>query len=228
MRTICVLYFVTLTCSSLVFGQDQGESNALDLRTRKAIQVFIKDGMEIAIEYEKNGDLQKAKNMYEQIQRLDNRISGVDAKIEFLDQQLVAANQQVHMLDTSKGWISIGKVYKGRKFRVLTAGTYTMTLRQEPNAMGFEHGDVKKNGMHPEFPLGALIGAYYTDKKPGKPFLIGKEDTLVPEKNGILYVKVNVPPAIACEGVINIGTSGWFNLPLNSAPGTTPKQYIDN
>ncbi|MFL2866985.1 MAG: hypothetical protein ACJZ8Y_17380 [Pirellulaceae bacterium] len=223
MRTICVFCLVALAASSMVFGQDEGESNALDLRTRKAIQVFIKDGMEIAIEYEKNGDLQKAKNMYEQIQRLDNRITGVDAKIEFLDQQLVAANQQVHMLDTSKGWVSIGMAYKGRKFRVLTAGTYTMTLKQEPNAMGFENGDVKKNGMDPEFPLGSLIGAYYTGKKPGKPFLIGKEDTLVPEKDGILYLKVNVPPVIACEGIINIGTSGWFNLPPNSAPSITPK-----
>lgn len=207
----------------MAFAQDEGESNALDLRTRKAIQVFIKDGMEIAIEYEKNGDLQKAKNMYEQIQRLDNRITGVDAKIEFLDQQLVSANQQVHMLDTSKGWVSIGMAYKGRKFRVLTAGTYTMTLKQEPNAMGFENGDVKKNGMDPEFPLGSLIGVYYTGKKPGKPFLIGKEDTLVPEKDGILYLKVNVPPAIACEGMINIGTSGWFNLPPNSAPSIPSK-----
>jgi len=207
----------------MAFAQDEGESNALDLRTRKAIQVFIKDGMEIAIEYEKNGDLQKAKNMYEQIQRLDNRITGVDAKIEFLDQRLVSANQQVHMLDTSKGWVSIGMAYKGRKFRVLTAGTYTMTLKQEPNAMGFENGDVKKNGMDPEFPLGSLIGVYYTGKKPGKPFLIGKEDTLVPEKDGILYLKVNVPPAIACEGMINIGTSGWFNLSPNSAPSIPSK-----
>ena len=178
MRTICVFCLVALAASSMAFAQDEGESNALDLRTRKAIQVFIKDGMEIAIEYEKNGDLQKAKNMYEQIQRLDNRITGVDAKIEFLDQQLVSANQQVHMLDTSKGWVSIGMAYKGRKFRVLTAGTYTMTLKQEPNAMGFENGDVKKNGMDPEFPLGSLIGVYYTGKKPGKPFLIGNEDTL--------------------------------------------------
>lgn len=223
MRTICVFCLVALAASSMAFAQDVGESNALDLRTRKAIQVFIKDGMEIAIEYEKNGDLQKAKNMYEQIQRLDNRITGVDAKIEFLDQQLVSANQQVHMLDTSKGWVSIGMAYKGRKFRVLTAGTYTMTLKQEPNAMGFENGDVKKNGMDPEFPLGSLIGVYYTGKKPGKPFLIGKEDTLVPEKDGILYLKVNVPPAIACEGMINIGTSGWFNLPPNSAPSIPSK-----
>jgi len=60
--------------------------------------------------------------------------------------------------------------------------------------------------------LGALIGVYFTDRKLGKPFLIGNEDTLVPEKSGILYVKVNVPPAIACEGIINIGTIGWFNL----------------
>ncbi len=223
MRTICVFCLVALAASSMAFAQDEGESNALDLRTRKAIQVFIKDGMEIAIEYEKNGDLQKAKNMYEQIQRLDNRITGVDAKIEFLDQQLVSANQQVHMLDTSKGWVSIGMAYKGRKFRVLTAGTYTMTLKQEPNAMGFENGDVKKNGMDPEFPLGSLIGVYYTGKKPGKPFLIGKEDTLVPEKDGILYLKVNVPPAIACEGMINIGTSGWFNLSPNSAPSIPSK-----
>ena len=218
-----IVIFSLLLSPSLVFGQDEGESNALDLRTRKAIQIFIKDAMEIAIEYEKNGDLQKAKNMYEQIQRLDNRIPGIGQKIELLGQQLVAANKQVHMLDTSKGWTPIGMAYKGRQFRVLTAGSYTMTLRKEPTAQGFESGDVKKNGMNTEFPLGALIGVYFTDKKPGKPFLIGKEDTFVPEKSGILYLKVNVPPAIACEGVINIGTSGWFNLPANSTPSATPR-----
>ena len=98
-----------------------------------------------------------------------------------------------------------------------------MSLREEPTAMGFESGDVKKNGMTPDFALGALIGVYFNEKKPGKPFLIGKEDTFVPEKSGILYVKVNVPPAISCEGVINIGTSGWFNLPPNSAPSGTPQ-----
>ena len=218
-----IVIFSLLLSPSLVFGQDEGESNALDLRTRKAIQIFIKDAMEIAIEYEKNGDLQKAKNMYEQIQRLDNRIPGIGQKIELLGQQLVAANKQVHMLDTSKGWTPIGMAYKGRQFRVLTAGSYTMTLREEPTAQGFESGDVKKNGMNTEFPLGALIGVYFTDKKPGKPFLIGKEDTFVPEKSGVLYLKVNVPPAIACEGVINIGTSGWFNLPANSTPSATPR-----
>ena len=222
MKYVIVILSLFFT-SSLVFGQGAGESNALDLRTRKAIQVFIKDAMEIAIEYEKNGDLQKAKNMYEQIQRLDNRIPGIGQKIDLLGQQLVAANKQVHMLDTSKGWMPIGMAYKGREFRVLTAGSYTMSLREEPTAMGFESGDVKKNGMTPDFPLGALIGVYFNEKKPGKPFLIGKENTFVPEKSGILYVKVNVPPAISCEGVINIGTSGWFNLPPNSPPSGTPQ-----
>ena len=72
--------------------------------------------------------------------------------------------------------------------------------------------------MNPEFPLGALIGVYFTNKKPGKPFLIGKEASLKPEKNSVLYLKVNVPPSIVCEGIINVGTSGWFNLPPNSAP----------
>ena len=215
-RALSVVLLVIVSFGQLA-AQD-GESNALDLLTRKAIQVFVKDAMEIAIEYEQNGDLQKAKNMYEQIQRLDSRIAGVDQKIEHLNEKLVAANQQVHMLDTSKGWMPIGMAYQGREFRVLTAGSYNMTLAEEPTAKGFDHGDVKKNGMNPEFPLGALIGGYFTNKKPGKPFLIGKEASLKPEKNSVLYLKVNVPPSIICEGIINVGTSGWFNLPPNSAP----------
>ncbi len=219
MKNSILFMFLIGLLPVLAAGQD-GESNALDLRTRKAIQVFIKDATEIAIEYEKNGDLQKAKNMYEQIQRMDNRIQGVQEKIDFLDRQLIAANRQVHMLDTSKGWMPIGQVYAKRKFQLLTAGSYSMTLREEPSAAGFVSGDVKKNGMNPEFPLGALIGFYYVNEKQGKPFLIGKEDSLIPDKNGILYLKVNVPPSIACEGVINVGTSGWFNLPANSAPRT--------
>ncbi len=223
MKMFIFIASIMLFLATELSGQDEGESNALDMRTRKAIQVFIRDAKEIAIEYEKNGDLQKAKNMYQQIQRLDNRISGVDQKIELLEQQLVNGNRQVFMLDTSKGWTPIGMVYQARKFRVLTAGTYTMTLKNEPSAKGFEYADVKKNGMNPDFPLGSLIGVYHADKKAGKPFLIGEETTLVPEKNAILYVKINVPPAIGCEGVINIGTSGWFNLPANSSPSTNSK-----
>ena len=115
MKNSILFIFLIGLLPVLAAGQD-GESNALDLRTRKAIQVFIKDATEIAIEYEKNGDLQKAKNMYEQIQRMDNRIQGVQEKIDFLDRQLIAANRQVHMLDTSKGWMPIGQVYAKRKF----------------------------------------------------------------------------------------------------------------
>ena len=84
-RALSVVLLVIVSFGQLA-AQD-GESNALDLRTRKAIQVFVKDVMEIAIEYEQNGDLQKAKNMYEQIQRLDSRIAGVGQKIEHLNEK---------------------------------------------------------------------------------------------------------------------------------------------
>ena len=57
-RALSVVLLVIVSFGQLA-AQD-GESNALDLRTRKAIQVFVKDAMEIAIEYEQNGDLQKA------------------------------------------------------------------------------------------------------------------------------------------------------------------------
>ena len=218
MKNLMLIFSVIMIIPSVVKGQDDGVSNALDLRTRKAIQIFIRDAKEIAIEYENNGDLQKAKSMYEQIQRMDNRIVGIEQKINSLNEQLVAANKQVHMLDTARGWTPIGLAYKDRTFRVVTVGNYKMTLKEEPSASGFEHGDVKMNGMDPEFPLGALIGVYFSDKKPGKPFLIGKDTTLTASKNGILYLKVNVPPSIACEGVIHVGTSGWFNLASNNAP----------
>jgi hypothetical protein len=61
-------------------------------------------------------------------------------------------------------------------------------------------------------PLGALIGVYFQDKKPSKPFLVGEGKLFTPEKDGVLYLKINAPPAMKCQGVINVGTSGWFNL----------------
>ncbi len=61
-------------------------------------------------------------------------------------------------------------------------------------------------------PLGALIGIYFRDKKPSQAFLVGGSKLLTPEKDGVLYLKINAPPGMKCEGVISIGTSGWFNL----------------
>ncbi|MEC7567338.1 MAG: hypothetical protein VX738_16775 [Planctomycetota bacterium] len=204
---LCVFPFQTSS------AQNDADTKGIDLRTRKAVQAFINEATKLAIDYEQNGDLQKARNMYESIYRLDNRLDGLPAKIKSLESALLDKNQVVHKLDTANGWTQIGRAYAGRAFKILTAGSYSMAPATEITAGGFPPGDVTKQGMDPELPLGALIGIYFRNKKPGKPFLVGENTLLSPEKDGVLYLKMNVPPGIVCDGVISVGTSGWFNLP---------------
>jgi hypothetical protein len=168
--------------------------------------------MELAIEYEINGDVEKARLMYQQIYRLDKRQQQLPAKIKFLENSLLDKNQVVHKLNTSIGWTPIGNVYADRSFKIITAGTFTMTPSGEFSASGMPNGDVKKNGMDHDMPLGALIGVYFRDKKPSQPFLVGGGKLLTPEKDGVLYLKINAPPGMKCDGFISVGTSGWFNL----------------
>jgi hypothetical protein len=51
-------------------AQDASETRAIDVRSNKAIQAFVAETMELAIEYEKNGDTEKARLMYRQNQVL--------------------------------------------------------------------------------------------------------------------------------------------------------------
>ncbi len=198
--------------SGITQAQDAPETRAIDIRSNKAIQAFVAEAMELAIEYENNGDVEKARMMYQQIYRLDKRQQQLPAKIKFLENSLLDKNQIVHKLNTSIGWTPIGNVYADRSFKIITAGTFTMTPSGEFSASGTPKGDVKKNGMDNEMPLGALIGVYFRDKKPSQPFLVGGGKLLTPEKDGVLYLKINAPPGMKCEGVISVGTSGWFNL----------------
>jgi hypothetical protein len=198
--------------TGITAAQDASETRAIDIRSNKAIQAFVAEAMELAIEYENNGDVEKARLMYQQIYRLDKRQQQLPAKIKFLENSLLGKNQIVHKLNTSIGWTAIGNVYADRSFKIITAGTFTMTPSGEFTASGMPKGDVKKNGMDHEMPLGALIGVYFRDKKPSQVFLVGAGKLFTPEKDGVLYLKINAPPAMKCEGVISVGTSGWFNL----------------
>jgi hypothetical protein len=195
-----------------VQSQDASETRAFDVRSNKAIQAFIIEAMELALEYEKNGDIEKARLMYQQIYRLDKRQQKLPAKIKFLENSLLDKNQVVRKLNTSTGWTPIGNVYADRAFKIFAAGTFTMTPSGDFTVSGMPKGDVKKNGMDEEMPLGALIGVYFRDKKPSQPFLVGGGQLFTPEKDGVLYLKINAPPGMKCQGIINVGTSGWFNL----------------
>ena len=197
-------------CSTI--AQGDSATRAIDVRSNKAIQAFVAEALELAIEYENNGDVEKARMMYQQIFRLDKRQQQLPAKIKFLENSLLDKNQVIHKLNTAIGWTPIGNVYADRSFKIVTAGTFTMMPSVEFSAQGISKGDVKKDGMDDEMPLGALIGVYFRDKKPSQAFLVGGGKLLTPEKDGVLYLKINAPPGMKCDGIISIGTSGWFDL----------------
>lgn len=213
-KRILILFAVvaSVCCTSLV-GQDV-PIKAIDSKAKRVFGLFIKDAVDLAGEYERNGNLERARQIFEAINKLDSNTPGVDEKIKALQDSILNSNQQVHDLDATKGWSQIGIAIGGKSFRVVTAGTYKISLEGELTVAGLPTGDVKTNGMDNDFPLGALIGLFVDKKgKPGKVFLIGSEARLSPNQDSVFFVKLNLPPAAKVEGEVKVGTSGWLNVP---------------
>ena len=210
---ICLAVVASICCTSL-FGQDV-PIKAIDAKAKRVFGLFIKDAVDLADEYERNGNLERARQIFEAINKLDSNAPGINDKIKALQDSILNSNQQVHDLDTTKGWTQIGIAVGGKSFRVVTAGTYEINLEGQLTVAGLPTGDVKTNGMDNDFPLGALIGLFVDKKgKPGKVFLIGSEARLSPNQDSVFFVKLNLPPAAKVEGEIKVGTSGWLNVPV--------------
>jgi len=183
---------------------------ALDVRMQRSRSQFVRDAVDLAREYEKAGQLEKAKRSLEAALKIQPDLPGAKEKIKRLRESILSSNELEFELDVSRGWgIPRARVFAGRAFRIQVEGSYRFVTNLAIGPQGFPTKKPKANDMSLQLPCGALMGVIVTKKKPGKVFPVGTGREMTSKKEGLLFLKVNVPPGHRCTGKLKIRISGY-------------------
>jgi hypothetical protein len=217
----CSLAFVCssfgLLSPSVSFGQGRKSKTrkspsslrALDSRAQRALDSFLKETAETALQYEKAGQLEKSKVLLRTLLKLKPSLKGVKEKLKELNESQLEMNATDFTVDTGKGWGPARvRVFKGRPLRINTEGTYKFVTSLKIGPEGFPVKSAIKGDMVLGIPTGAMMGIIASKGKAGKPFLIGLGKEITPKEDGLLFIYVNVPPGHKCSGKIKVEISG--------------------
>ena len=185
-------------------------SGAIDLRAERLKDSFIREAAEVARSYEEANELEKSRAMLRQILKLDSSLTKVKEKIKELEENLISANESDFEITVSDSWGKpLGQVLKDKPVRFQAAGNYRLLADASLGPDGFPAEDLTKD-MVGNVSCGKLMGLIVTDGKPGDPFPIGAGREYTPKKDGVLFIKANVPPGSRCTGKLRIRISGNF------------------
>ena len=171
---------------------------------------FVRDAVDLARDYEKAGQLEKAKQSLESALKIQPGLPGAKEKLKQLRESILSSNELEFELDVSRGWgVPRARVFAGRAFRIQAEGSYRFVTSLAIGPQGFPTKNPKANDMALQMPCGGLMGVIVTKNKPGKIFPIGTGREMTAKKDGLLFLKVNVPPGHRCTGKLKIRISGY-------------------
>ncbi len=183
-------------------------------RAKKAQDEFIKDSVELAKDLEDAGLYEDAKSVLETIGKIKDDVPGLKEKLQALKDSAMGSNKSSIDLDVTKGWTDpVGRVEKGKPFRVESSGTYKFSAMATLGPKGYPTEDLQKE-MVPGARCGALCALIIPvdDKgklgKPLEPIEVGEGRDINPKENGLLFLSVNLPPAHKSTGKIEVTLSG--------------------
>lgn len=214
----------------LPFPQAQAQSSrprpsaairTLETKAQEAQREYLAQLASLAKTYEDSGDVEQAQEALRQMLKVDPANDQVREKIKELDEKVFKENNRGFEVDSSKGWISTVKVRKGEPIRLIAEGSYKMIVNADVGPDGFPTADVTRD-MGAGVRCGALMGAVLEEPsgrnrtpQMGKPFPIGVEAEIKPEVDGVLFLKLNVPPGSKNIGKIKVMVAGNIS-PLGS------------
>ncbi len=185
----------------------------LEIRTGKAEEALVDEYKEIASEFYRQNEKEKALDLLDRLRRLDPKMPGLKERIEAIREELLQANETVLEIDTSKGWgVPVALVEESKPFRVASAGDYRIRYEATLSVDGLTSNDPATDLVE-GIPFGALIAAVATDGKLGEPFAVKSGLEHTPKKSGQLFLRVNVPAEVRCTGKLKIRLSGSITVP---------------
>lgn len=190
------------------------EVKKLDSKMEKVKESFLKETEQLIKSYEDAGSYDRARTILEALQKLYPQNEPIKAKLEQLAAQSLDASEIDFDLDAGKSWQEVGSVGKDRTIRIRVSGDYKLTtapLTTGPDGLA---GENPEKDLLSNVPFGAVMGAIIpaatpgSTEKPPKPFLVGSSYERPADRDGILYMKVNVPPNSKCVGKLQVKVGG--------------------
>jgi hypothetical protein len=195
------------------------EIKRLDTKLNEVSTAFIRDTTSLITSYEAIGQFERAKVIVEALQKLDPKNDQIRSKLAELDKQILDVNEFDLDIEPGAAWQAVGLVSRERPIRIEVSGDYKLSASVTTNADGVPGGNPVQD-LIPNVPLGAVMGVVLpvddqsrpgggrqNDKQP-KPFVIGSKFERAVDRDGMLYVKVNVPPGTKCTGELKARVSG--------------------
>jgi hypothetical protein len=189
---------------------------SLDAKAQQIEKDYLTGLSELATGYEEAGQIDKAKEVLNLILQLKPDAKGAKDKLDALAEAVFDANSTHVEVDASKGWTAAGVlVARGEPVRFTGEGSYKFITNENLGPEGYPVQDPMKD-MASGVPTGALMGIIVPPPrpgqrqppKPGAPFAIGASKELKPDEDGVLFLKLNVPPGAKCIGKIKVAISG--------------------
>ena len=191
------------------------EIKRLDTQLNDAYGVFMNQTVDLSTSYENLGQFDRAKVIVEALAKLDPENEAMKTKIADLEKRMLEAGVFEVNLVPGEGWQAIGAVANGDVVRVQITGEYRFQTVGSTTADGIT-GDSPETDFMRGIPLGAVMGVIAPasqaggdkkDEKP-RPFVVGSNYDKRADKDGVLYLKANLPIGTKCTGRLEAKITG--------------------
>jgi hypothetical protein len=188
----------------------------LDARLDEVRDEFLRETTTLITSYESLGQYDRARMLLESLQRLDPRNEPIKAKLGELTEKILESTEVPVELVPGAAWLPAGPVTKDRPIRIRVAGDYRMMLTTELGPEGAVAGP--GDDFVTSVPLGAVMGVIAPPgsagqpgsqgDRPPRPFAVGESYEKPADRDGVLFLRVNVPPGAKCTGRLTARVSG--------------------
>lgn len=191
------------------------ELKRLEAKMEEVRETFLRDTNQLIKSFEDAGQYDRAKVLLEALQKLDPQNDVVRTKLTELNDRILDASEFEVNLDLGKSWQPIGAVEKGKPVRIQVTGDYKLVTSIEAGPDGAPSANPAED-LIPHVPFGAVMGVIAaadaadrqsSDKQP-RPFTVGSQYEKPADRDGVLFLKVNVPPGAKCTGKLTALVSG--------------------
>lgn len=178
-----------------------------DQRLLALHRTFITQAERLALEYERDRDLDKAKVVYQEILKLVPQYEPAQLKIAAIQQLEANAQRKTFEVRADRPWQDTGvTLIPGKPITIRANGSWTFTFSAELTAEGIKIPDELK-----EYNLGSLVGYVDTgNPETSQPFVLGLEKAWVPEHAGRLYLQMYDNDPRDNEGTLTVEFVGSF------------------
>ncbi len=200
------------TQESTSTGGDAGKNEmelAADPRLQEIQKKFVIDAAKLAKDYEKKHDIEAARSCYEQILRVVPHHPEAEKALQRIRGEELTAEKKKLTVKATDGWQDTGvNVKPDRPLTIKAAGTWTFKIEQVLTAEGME---IPKDLR--DFNLGCLVGRIMSpgDTEESKPFMIGEEIEITPERAGRLFLRMYDSDPSDNKGLLSVEIEGTFD-----------------